>query len=125
MSKFSSALYEASRKISKRVTSLRKKNPRRLPWKDQTDWIYGRYFLFTYPYALFYLIGGIVGFVRKGSWWCLGFSGGSGLVMLVLAIAHSIDYYRGVSIEAIYIALPFGKFPRKLLKIVLSKYILK
>ena len=108
MSSLGLALFDVSRRISKRVQSLRKKNPKRLPWKDRPDFVYGRYFFFTIPYALFYVIGAVVGFSRTGNWFCLGLSGGLGLLMLVLGIAHAYDYYRGVQLEAVYLAAPFG-----------------
>lgn len=108
MGKLGSILYETSRKISKRVTNLRNKNPKRLPWRDQRDIIFGRYFFWTIPYGLFYLIGAFVGFSRTRNWFCLGISGSCGILIEILGIAHCIDYYRGVNLEAIYLAVPFG-----------------
>lgn len=109
MASLSAALYDSSRRISKRVKSLRQKNPKRQPWKDRLDWVYGRYFFVTIPYGLYYLIGAFAGFGVTGNYFCLGISGGCGLVILILGIAHAVDYYRGVNIEAVYTALPFGK----------------
>jgi hypothetical protein len=109
MGRLSAILYDTSRKISRRVSKLRKSNPRRQPWKDRHDALFGRYFFWTIPYGLFYIIGAGVGFGKTGNWFCLGISGGCGLVIEALGVAHCVDYYRGVNIEAIYLAIPFGK----------------
>lgn len=63
--------------------------------------------MFTWIYALFFIIGGIVGYERRKNWFCLGFSGGFGLFLLALAIGHTVDFYRGVAIESLYVAVPF------------------
>lgn len=108
MSAVSSMLLTTARKINKKVSGLRHKNPKRLPWKDKKDFIFGRYFFWTIPYGVFYLIGAAVGFGRTGNWFCFGISGGCGLLILILGIAHYIDYYRGVYLEAVYLAIPLG-----------------
>ncbi len=116
MGRLGSILYETSRKINKRVNNLRQKNPKRLPWKDKKDIIYGRYFIWTIPYGLFYIIGAGVGYGKSGNWFCLGISGSCGLIILILGVANCIDYYKGVNLEAIYLAIPFGNsiFPLRL-----------
>jgi hypothetical protein len=81
---------------------------RRTKLRDYPDWILGRYFLYTFPYGLFYIIGAGVGYSRTGNLFCLLGSGGIGCLMIVLAMGHSIDYYRRVHIESFYIAIPFG-----------------
>lgn len=80
---------------------------KRIKFKDRPDWIKGRYFLFTYPYALFYIIGAGVGYDKTGNLFCLLISGFCGLLFLLLAIGHTIDYYRGVNIESFFVAIPF------------------
>ncbi len=109
MGRIGSILFETSRRVSKKVSNLRRNNPKRLPWRDKPDFVFGRYFFWTIPYGLFYLIGGIVGYSKTSNWFCLGISGGCGLILIVLGAAHSIDYYRGVNLEAIYLAIPFSK----------------
>lgn len=83
---------------------------KRVKFKDRPDWIRGKYWVFTFLYSLFYLIGAAIGFERSKNYFCLGFSGGFGLFLLVLATAHTIDFYRGVAIESLYVAVPFSKY---------------
>jgi len=80
---------------------------KRIKFRDRPDIFRGRYFYFTAVYGLFFVIGGIVGYSIKKNVFCLGLSVPCGVVLCVLAIVHAIDYYRGVSIEAIYIMIPF------------------
>ena len=82
----------------------------RIKFKDRSDCFRGRYFYFTFPYGIFYIIGAIVGYSKTENKFCLGFSGGSGLILLILAVGHAIDYYRGVSIESFYVAIPFSNY---------------
>lgn len=89
-----------STKISKRVK-----------FRDRPDWIKGRYFFFTLPYALFFIIGAGVGYGRRGNLFCLLGGGGCGVLFLLLSAGHMIDYYRGVRIESFYVAIPFCKCP--------------
>lgn len=69
----------------------------------------GRYFIFTLPYALFYIIGAGVGYSRSGNLFCLLISGAIGILFLLLSAGHMIDYYRGANISSFYIAIPFCK----------------
>lgn len=39
---------------------------------------------------------------------CLGPSVACGLLLIIFALLHAVDYYRGASIEAIYIMIPLG-----------------
>ena len=83
---------------------------KRTKFKDRPDCFRGRYFIFTFPYAIFYVVGAAVGYSKTRNNFCLGFSGGCGFVLLLLALGHAIDYYRGVAIESFYVAIPFSKF---------------
>jgi hypothetical protein len=93
----------------------KKINWKRIKFKYRPDFINGRYFLFTYPYAVFYLIGAAVGYSRSKNLICLLVSGFCGILFLLLSIGHSIDYYRGASIEGFYLAIPFGNVSFKIL----------
>lgn len=74
------------------------------------DVIMGRYFFFTFFYGLIYISGAILGYQRARSLICLLVSGILGLLYICLGIGHGVDFYRpGVSIEAFYVVLPFGK----------------
>jgi hypothetical protein len=82
---------------------------KRIKFKDLPDWFRGRYFLFTLPYALFYLIGAGVGYSRTGNLFCLLGSGGIGVLFTLMGIAHTLDYYRGANLESWYVGIPFSK----------------
>jgi hypothetical protein len=82
---------------------------KRIKFRDLPDWFRGRYFLFTLPYALFYLIGAGVGYSRTGNLFCLLGSGGIGVLFTLMGIAHTLDYYRGANLESWYVGIPFSK----------------
>lgn len=91
-------LHTMSTRISKRVS-----------FRDRPDWIMGRYFFFTLPYALFFIIGSIIGYSRTGNLFCLLGGGGVGVLFLLLSAGHMIDYYRQVRIDSFYVGIPFSK----------------
>jgi len=80
---------------------------KRIKFKDRPDIVKGRYFAVTLPYGLFYIIGAGVGYSRSGNLFCLLISGFLGILFTLLAIAHMIDYYRGVQLESYFVAIPF------------------
>ena len=82
---------------------------KRIKFRDRPDWIKGRYFVYTLPYGIFYIIGAGLGYSRTGNLFCLVISGFIGIMFTLLAIGHIIDYYRGVHIESFYVAIPFSK----------------
>lgn len=82
---------------------------KRTKFRDLPDWFMGRYFFFTLPYGLFYIIGAGVGYSRSGNLFCLLGSGGIGIIFTLMAIAHTIDYYRGARIESWFVGIPFSK----------------
>ena len=82
---------------------------KRIKFIDRPDWLMGRYFIWTLPYGLFYIIGAGVGYSRSGNLFCLLISGAIGVLFTLMSIAHMIDYYRGAHIESWYVALPFSK----------------
>ncbi len=88
---------------------------KRIKFRDRPDWIMGRYFLFTLPYAFFFIIGSIVGYSRRGNLFCLLGGGGVGVLFLLLAAGHMIDYYRQVRIDSFYVGIPFSKLHHLLL----------
>lgn len=67
----------------------------------------GRFYFMTLVYGMWFLVGGLVGFFRKGSFICLGVSCGVGVLLLLLGFAHLIEYNRGIPIESIYVFIPF------------------
>ena len=83
---------------------------KRTKFRDRPDWIMGRYFFFTLPYAFFFIIGSIVGYSRRGNLFCLLGGGGVGVLFLLLSAGHMIDYYRQVRIDSFYVGIPFSKF---------------
>jgi len=86
----------------------RENNPLRIKWKYRTDFLKGRYFYFSYLLGLYFVGGGISGYYNKKNLFCLIISVVLGVVILFLAIAHTIDYYGGASIEAAYTSFPFS-----------------
>eukprot|EP00981_Chlorochromonas_danica_P014125 scaffold7410_cov169-Ochromonas_danica.AAC.10 len=78
-------------------------------------WLKRRYFFFTVPYGLFYLVGGIVGYAKFHSFLCLLLSGGCGLVIFLLGVAHAVDHFRGAPSEFLFISIPFGESSNTLL----------
>eukprot|EP01032_Pedospumella_encystans_P020623 gene20623-23426_t len=80
---------------------------KRIKFRDRPDWIMGRYFFFTLPYAFFFIIGSIVGYSRRGNLFCLLGGGGVGVLFLLLSTGHMIDYYRQVRIDSFYVGIPF------------------
>ena len=82
---------------------------KRIKFRDRPDWIMGRYFFFTLPYAFFFIIGSIVGYSRRGNLFCLLGGGGVGVLFLLLSAGHMIDYYRQVRIDSFYVGIPFSK----------------
>jgi hypothetical protein len=87
----------------------RKGISKRIKFRDRPDFFRGRYFIFTFPYGVFFVSGGIIGYLRTENLFCLIISCFIGLLLLLLSIGHSIDYYNGASIEAIYISIPLCK----------------
>jgi hypothetical protein len=82
----------------KKFTSKRRGNEVHTP---------GRYFIFTFFYALYFLVGAIAGYSKGSSKICLFGSGSCGIVTLLIGTAHCIDYYRGnVAIEKVYLLFP-------------------
>lgn len=102
-----------SNKISKRIR-----------FKDRPDWINGRYFIFTLPYSIFYIVGAILGYSKTKNLFCLCFSGFCGILFLLLSIGHIIDYYRGVSIESFYVAIPLCMYYQVSMYVSIYKYFL-
>ena len=84
-------------------------NWRRIPFRDRPDFIRGRYFVFTLPYSLFYIVGAGVGYSRSQNLFCLLISGFIGVLLLLLSIGHAIDFFRGVAIESFFVVIPFSK----------------
>lgn len=85
-------------------------NMKRIPFRDQPDWIKGRYFVFTFPYGLFYIIGASMGYTKTKNLFCLCISGFCGVLFLLLSVGHAIDYFRGVAVESFYVAIPFSEW---------------
>ncbi len=85
-------------------------NLKRISFKHRPDLIKGRYFVFTLPYGLFYIIGAGLGYAKTKNYFCLFISGFCGVLFILLAIGHAIDYYRGVAVESYFVVIPFSKF---------------
>lgn len=88
---------------------MQSKISKRIKFKDIPDWFRGRYFLFTLPYGLFYIIGSGLGYSKTGNLFCLFGSGGIGVIFTLMAVGHAIDYYNGARIASFYVAIPFCK----------------
>ena len=82
---------------------------KRIKFRDVPDWFLGRYFLFTIPYGLFYIIGAGIGYSRTGNLFCLLGGGGVGVLFTLLGIVHTVDYYNGARIESWLVGIPFSK----------------
>ncbi|KAJ1406157.1 hypothetical protein B484DRAFT_456905 [Ochromonadaceae sp. CCMP2298] len=80
---------------------------KRIKYRDRPDAIKGRYFAFTLPYGLFYIVGAGVGYSKSGNLFCLIISGFLGILFVLLSLAHMIDYYRGVQLESYFVFIPF------------------
>jgi hypothetical protein len=89
--------------------SRKRNNPFRIKFQDRYDYVNQRYFFWTYFYALFYLIGSSIGYRKTSNLYCLWTGVAVGIVLFLLAIGHTIDYYRGVPLEALYVSVPFSK----------------
>ena len=64
------------------------------------------FYLYTLVYGLYYICGGIAGYVKMKSVLCICVSVPIGVVLLLLGIGHVIDCKRRVPIEPYYLGLP-------------------
>ncbi len=90
-------------------TDGRRKNPRRMKFYEVYDYINHRYFVWTIAYALFYIIGGGIGYSKTKNIYCIIMGLIVGFILLFVGIGHAVDYYRGVSLESVYVTVPWGK----------------
>lgn len=82
---------------------------KRIKFRDRPDLFNGRYFIITAFYGLYYFLGGIIGYSIKSNLFCLLISGFIGLLLIILSIAHGIDYYNKAPIASFYVSIPFRK----------------
>jgi hypothetical protein len=66
--------------------------------------------VFTLPYGLFYIVGAGLGYAKTKNYFCLFISGFCGVLFMLLAIGHAIDYYRGVAVESYFVVIPFSEY---------------
>lgn len=85
----------------------RYKSTKRIKFKDKFDYLCGRYFIFTFFYGIFYIVGAGIGYSRTENLFCLIPSGIIGIIFTLFSVGHCIDYYRRVDIESFYVAIPW------------------
>jgi hypothetical protein len=99
----------ASSEFFQRLNETKRNNPRRKPFREVNDYINQRYFFYTYIYGLFFIIGGVAGYSKTKIKYCLLMGLLVGFLFLFVAVGHTIDYYRGVRLQVIYLTIPFSK----------------
>lgn len=87
----------------------RRDKERTRPQSRFHDYLRSWFFIFTLSYAIYYIIGAGVGFSYSGNYFCLGISGGIGVLLLLIGVGHAVDHFRSATIETIYFSVPFSE----------------
>lgn len=75
--------------------------------KDNVDGLTKRpFYFFTLAYGLYYICGGVAGYVKMKSVLCICVSIPLGVLLMLLGLGHIIDCKRRVPIEPYYLGLP-------------------
>lgn len=66
----------------------------------------GPYYIFTFMYGVFYVIGAVIGYRRTESVLCISVSLPVGIIFILLSGGHCFDAARIVAIDPLYLLIP-------------------